>query len=92
MIESIKFRMWFKYGHPFIVSTMPFHLHSYSFIFHERYDYMTLRKGKSKKRDAFFFDTCLIFPPFFSFNIIEKRKKELFLRFLKEKVYICKRI
>ncbi|WP_418639912.1 hypothetical protein, partial [Segatella sp.] len=28
----------------------------------------------------------------FSFNIIEKRKKELFLRFLKEKVYICKRI
>lgn len=36
---------------------------------------MTLRKGKSKKRDAFFFDTCLIFPPFFSFNIIEKRKK-----------------
>ena len=22
-----------------------------------------------------FFDTCLIFPPFFSFNIIEKRKK-----------------
>ena len=48
------FRMWFKYGHPFIVSTMPFHLHSYSFIFHERYDYMTLRKGKSKKRDAFF--------------------------------------
>ena len=39
-----------------------------------------------------FFDTCLIFPPLFSFNIIEKRKKELFLRFLKEKVYICKRI
>ena len=36
---------------------------------------MTFRKGKSKKRDAFFFDTCLIFPPFFSFNIIEKRKK-----------------
>ena len=33
MIESIKFRMWFKYGHSFIVSTMPFHLHSYSFIF-----------------------------------------------------------
>ena len=91
MIESIKFRMWFKYGHPFIVSTMPFHLHSYSFIFHERYDYMTFRKEKSKKRDVFF-DTCLIFPPFFSFNIIEKRKKELFLRFLKEKVYICKRI
>ena len=22
-----------------------------------------------------FFDTCLIFPPLFSFNIIEKRKK-----------------
>lgn len=74
MIESIKFRMWFKYGHSFIVSTMPFHLHSYSFIFHERYDYMTFRKEKSKKRDVFF-DTCLIFPPFFSFNIIEKRKK-----------------
>lgn len=36
---------------------------------------MTFRKGKSKKRDAFFFDTCLIFPPLFSFNIIEKRKK-----------------
>ena len=44
------------------------------------------------KSGMHFFDTCLIFPPFFSFNIIEKRKKELFLRFLKEKVYICKRI
>ena len=54
MIESIKFRMWFKYGHSFIVSTMPFHLHSYSFIFHERYDYMTFRKGKVKSRMHFF--------------------------------------
>lgn len=48
---------------------------------------------KVKRRDTFFFDTSLIFPPLFSFNIIEKRKKkELFLRFLKEKVYICNRI
>lgn len=39
-----------------------------------------------------FFDTSLIFTPLFSFNIIEKRKRELFFRFLKEKVYICKRI
>lgn len=92
MIESIKFRMWFKYGHSFIVSTMPLSFTLIFVYFHERYDYMTFRKGKSKKRDAFFFDTSLIFPPFFSFNIIEKRKKELFLRFLKEKVYICKRI
>jgi len=37
---------------------------------------MTSRKGKSKKRDAFFFDTSLIFTPLFSFNIIEKRKKK----------------
>jgi hypothetical protein len=36
---------------------------------------MTSRKGKSKKRDAFFFDISLIFTPLFSFNIIEKRKK-----------------
>ena len=43
------------------------------------------------KSGMHFFATCLIFPPLFSFNIIEKRKKELFLRFLKEKVYICKR-
>ena len=49
--------------------------------------------GKVKRRNTFFSDTSLIFPPLFSFNIIEKRKKkELFLRFLKEKVYICKRI
>lgn len=39
-----------------------------------------------------FFRYLLNFSSFFSFNIIEKRKKELFLRFLKEKVYICKRI
>lgn len=56
MIESIKFRMWFKYGHSFIVSTMPFHLHSYSFIFHERYDYMIFRKGKVKSGMLFFRD------------------------------------
>ena len=31
--------------------------------------------GKVKRRDAFFSDTSLIFPPLFSFNIIEKRKK-----------------
>ena len=48
--------------------------------------------GKVKRRDTFFFDTSLIFTSLFSFNIIEKRKKELFLRFLKEKVYICNRI
>lgn len=40
-----------------------------------------------------FFRYLLNFSSFFLFfNIIEKRKKELFLRFLKEKVYICKRI
>ena len=44
--------------------------------------------GKVKRRDTFFFDSSLIFPSLFSFNIIEKRKKELFLRFLKEKVRI----
>lgn len=44
------------------------------------------------KAGYFFFDTSLIFPSLFSFNIIENRKKELFLRFLKEKVYICNRI
>ncbi len=53
---------------------------------------MTIQNGKSKKAGYFFFDTSLIFPSLFSFNIIEKRKKELFLRFLKEKVYICNRI
>lgn len=47
---------------------------------------------KVKRQNTFFFDTSLIFPSLFSFNIIEKRKKELFLRFLKEKVYICNRI
>lgn len=31
--------------------------------------------GKVKRRDTFFSDTSLIFPPLFSFNIIEKRKK-----------------
>lgn len=31
--------------------------------------------GKVKRRNTFFFDTSLIFPPLFSFNIIEKRKK-----------------
>jgi len=31
--------------------------------------------GKVKRRDTFFFDTSLIFPSLFSFNIIEKRKK-----------------
>jgi len=48
--------------------------------------------GKVKSGMHIFFDARLIFPSLFSFNIIEKRKKELFLRFLKEKVYICKRI
>ena len=75
MIESIKFRMWFKYGHFFIISTMPLSFTLIFVYFHERYDYMTFRKGKSKKRDAFFFNTCLIFTPLFSFNIIERRKK-----------------
>ena len=54
MIESIKFRMWFKYGHFFIISTMPLSFTLIFVYFHERYDYMTSRKGKSKKRDAFF--------------------------------------
>mgnify|MGYP007036965718 CR=1 FL=1 len=30
---------------------------------------------KVKRRNTFFFDTSLIFPSLFSFNIIEKRKK-----------------
>lgn len=53
MIESIKFRMWFKYG--------PLHRIHYAFsftlifvYFRERYDYMIFRKRKSKKRDTFF--------------------------------------
>ena len=32
-----------------------------------------------------FFDTCLIFPPLFSFNIIEKRKRSYFSAFSKKK-------
>ena len=36
---------------------------------------MTIQNGKSKKAGYFFFDTSLIFPSLFSFNIIEKRKK-----------------
>lgn len=54
MIESIKFRMWFKYGHSFIVSTMPLSFTLIFVYFRERYDYMIFRKRKSKKRDAFF--------------------------------------
>ena len=30
---------------------------------------------KVKRQNTFFFDTSLIFPSLFSFNIIEKRKK-----------------
>ena len=41
---------------------------------------------------GFFFNASLIFPPFSSFNIIERRKMEKKLLFLKEKVYICNRI
>ena len=48
--------------------------------------------GKVKRRNTFFSDTSLIFPPLFSFNIIEKRKNGQNLPFLREKVYICKRI
>ena len=47
---------------------------------------------KVKRRNTFFFDTSLIFPSLSSFNIIEKRKKEQILPFLREKVYICNRI
>jgi len=36
---------------------------------------MNLEYRKSKKAGYFFFDTSLIFPSLFSFNIIEKRKK-----------------
>lgn len=59
--------MWFKYGHSFSVSTMPLSFILISVYFHERYDYMTFRKGKSKKRDAFFFRYLLNFSSFFLF-------------------------
>ena len=35
-----------------------------------------------------FFDTCLIFPPLFSFNIIEKRKKGSYFSAFSKKKYI----
>ena len=49
---------------------------------------MNLEYRKSKKTGYFFFDTCLIFPPLFSFNIIEKRKKRSYSSGFSKKKYI----
>ena len=40
------------------------------------------------KSGMHFFDTCLIFPPLFSFNIIEKRKKGSYSSGFSKKKYI----
>ena len=44
--------------------------------------------GKVKRRDTFFFDTSLIFPSLFSFNIIENRKKKSYFSGFSKKKYI----
>ena len=49
---------------------------------------MTIQNGKSKKAEYFFSDTSLIFPPLFSFNIIEKRKKGAIPPLSQRKKYI----
>ena len=43
---------------------------------------------KVKRRDTFFFDTSLIFPSLFSFNIIENRKKKSYFSGFSKKKYI----
>ena len=49
---------------------------------------MNLEYRKSKKAGYFFFDTSLIFPSLFSFNIIEKRKKRSYSSGFSKKKYI----
>ena len=49
---------------------------------------MTIQNGKSKKAGYFFFDTSLIFPSLFSFNIIENRKKKSYSSGFSKKKYI----
>lgn len=44
--------------------------------------------GKVKSGMHIFFDARLIFPPFFSFNIIEKRKKGSYFSAFSKKKYI----
>ena len=43
---------------------------------------------KVKRRDTFFFDTSLIFPSLFPFNIIENRKKKSYSSGFSKKKYI----